>query len=55
MQHASLLQKAEQRLHEVLSAPLAECNDYHPNFDVEIENQFVEQYTELFSKIAYLS
>ena len=33
----------------------AECNDYHPNFDVDIENKFVEQYTEFFSKIAYLS
>jgi len=32
----------------------AECNDYHPNFDDDIENQFVEQYTELFSKIVYL-
>ena len=33
----------------------AECNDYHPKFDNVIENQFVEQYTELFSKIAYLN
>jgi len=32
----------------------AECNDYHPKFDNVIENQFVEQYTELFLKIAHL-
>jgi len=32
----------------------AECNDYHPNFESDMENQFVEQYTELFSQIAYL-
>jgi hypothetical protein len=32
----------------------AECNDYHPVFEGKIENRFVEQYTELFSKIAYL-
>ena len=32
----------------------AECNDHHPNFNDDIENQFVEQYTELFFTIAHL-
>ncbi len=32
----------------------AECSDYQPKFDVDMENLFVEQYTELFSKTAYL-
>ena len=33
----------------------SECNDYHPNFDVDIKNQFIDQYTEIFSKTAYLN
>ena len=33
----------------------AECNDYHPDFEIDIKNQFIDQYTEIFSKIAYLS
>ena len=33
----------------------AECNDYHPDFDIDIKNQFIDQYTEIFSKTAYLS
>ena len=32
----------------------AECSDYQPKFDVDMENQFVDEYTELFSKTAYL-
>jgi len=32
----------------------AECNDHHPNYNGDIENQFVEQYTELFFTIAHL-
>jgi predicted ribosome quality control (RQC) complex YloA/Tae2 family protein len=32
----------------------AECDDYHPNFDRNLDEQLVEQYTELFSQVAYL-
>ena len=33
----------------------AECDDYHPNFDGNIDIKLVEQYTELFLQIAHLN
>ena len=34
---------------------LAECNTLNPDFGNEIDNQYVQQYNELFSSIAYLN
>ena len=31
---------------------LAECNDFHPTLGDEVDNQFIEQYKELFAKVA---
>ena len=33
---------------------LAECSAFHPDFGDEIDDQYVEQYRELFANIAYL-
>ena len=33
---------------------LAECNDFDPDLGDEVDNQFVEQYKELFAKVAHV-
>lgn len=33
---------------------IAECKDFQPDFGDEIDNQYIEQYKELFTTVAYL-
>ena len=33
---------------------VAECRDFQPDFGDEIDNQFIEQYKELFTTVTYL-